>query len=189
MINTKEKHNPSPGFSLIELTIIAVILGILTGIGVPFFQRNWQQERLKVATRETANWLEDVRRRAIQQSQICAVQIIDSSAILQPNSATNSCIDVITLDLRSTVENANNLVVCSQSMLTPSTSSCTSGSGSQTTPTEIVFTPRGTVSQGGLIKLHLTSEIQNRCIALTQPLGTIRQGIEESGGCNFNTAF
>ena len=148
MINTKEKHNPSPGFSLIELTIIAVILGILTGIGVPFFQRNWQQERLKVATRETVNWLEDVRRRAIQQSQICAVQIIDSSAILQPNSATNSCMDVIALDLRSTVENVNNLVVCSQSMLTPSTSSCTSGSGSQTTPPKLCSLPEAQSRKG-----------------------------------------
>lgn len=167
---------------------VMIIIGILSGLAIPFFQRNWQQERLKAATREAASWLEDVRLRAVQQSQTCFIQIIDSTATLQPSTDTNSCINIRTLDLRNTVQNSEQLVLCSQTAVTPSHVECNSNS-SQTTPTEITITPRGTVSQGGLIKLHFSETIPNRCIAITQPLGMVRQGIERASGCDYNTAF
>lgn len=188
MISTSKKYQEPSGFTLIELMITVVILGILSGIAIPSFQRNWQQERLKAATREAATWLEDVRLRAVQQSQTCVIQVVDNSATLQPDPSSNSCIDVAPLNLRESVDNGQQLVLCSQAALTPSTASCTS-SHSQTTPTELVITPRGTISLGGLIKLHFSESIPNRCIAVTQPLGMVRQGIERASGCDYNTAF
>ena len=188
MIFAGKKQKESSGFTLIELMITVIVLGILSGIAIPSFQRSWQQERLKAATRKAATWLEDIRLRAVQQSQTCVIQIIDNSATLQPDPSSNSCIDVGPLNLHETVDNAQQLVVCSQSALTPSTTSCTS-SHSQTTPTKIAITPRGTISQGGLIKLYFSETIPNRCIAVTQPLGMIRQGIERTSGCDYNTAF
>ena len=188
MILERQTQQESSGFTLIELMITVVILGILTGIAIPSFQRNWEQERLKAATREAATWLEDVRLRAVQQSQTCVIQVVDNSATLQPDPNSNSCIDVASLNLRESVDNGQQLLLCSQAALTPSTSSCTS-SHSQTTPTELVITPRGTISQGGLIKLHFSKNIPNRCIAVTQPLGMVRQGIERASGCDYNTAF
>lgn len=176
------------GFSLIELLIVVIIVGILSGLAMPSFQRNWRQERLKAATREAAAWLEDVRLRAVQQSQICVVEIIDESAILRTKSGANGCTNIAPLNLRTKVQNSQQLVLCSQTELTPSNTSCTS-SQSQATPTEIVITPRGTVFQGGLIKFHFSESVSNRCIAVTQPLGMIRQGIERSTGCDYNTAF
>lgn len=188
MIFAKQKQHELSGFTLIELMITVVILGILSGIAIPSFQRNWQQERLKAATREAATWLEDVRLRAVQQSQTCVIQVVDNSATLQPDPSSNSCIEVGPLNLRESVDNAQKLVLCSQAALSPSTASCTS-SNSQTTPTELVITPRGTISRGGLVKLHFSESIPNRCIAVTQPLGMVRQGIERTSGCDYNTAF
>lgn len=188
MILKRQKQRQDAGFSLIELMVVVIIVGILSGLAIPSFQRNWQQERLKAATREAASWLEDVRLRAVQQSQICVIEIIDSTATLQPSTNTNSCINIRTLDLRNIVQNSEQLVLCSQASLTPSNVECSSNS-SQTTPTEITITPRGTVSQGGLIKLHFSQTIPNRCIAITQPLGMVRQGIERPTGCDYNTAF
>jgi len=188
MISTSKKYQEPSGFTLIELMITVVILGILSGIAIPSFQRNWQQERLKAASREAATWLEDVRLRAVQQSQTCVIQVLDNSATLQPDPSSNSCIDLTPLNLRESVDNAQQLVLCSQAALTPSTANCTS-SHIQTTPTELVITPRGTISRGGLIKLHFSESIPNRCIAVTQPLGMVRQGIERSSGCDYNTAF
>ena len=188
MLLKRQKRNEEAGFSLIELMAVVIIVGILSGLAIPSFQRNWQQERLKAATREATTWLEDVQLRAVQQSQTCVIQVIDSTATLQPSTNTNSCINISTLNLRNSVENAEKLAICSQAALIPSNVECNSNS-SQTTPTEITITPRGTVSQGGLIKLHFSETIPNRCIAITQPLGMVRQGIERSNGCDYNTAF
>lgn len=188
MIFARQKQKEFSGFTLIELMITVFILGILSSIAIPSFQRNWQQERLKAATREAATWLEDVRLRAVQQSQTCVIQIIDSTTTLQPKTSTNFCINISTLNLQNTVQNSQQLVVCSQVALTPSTVDC-STSSNNTSPTEIVITPHGTISQGGLIKLHFSESIPNRCIAITQPLGMVRQGIEKTSGCDYNTAF
>lgn len=188
MILKRQKRNGNAGFSLIELMVVVIIVGISSGLAIPSFQRNWQKERLKAATREAATWLEDVQLRAVQQSQTCVIQVIDSTATLQPSPNTNSCINISTLNLRNTVQNAQQLVLCSQAALTPSNLECSSNS-SQIAPTKITITPRGTVSQGGLIKLHFSETIPNRCVAITQPLGMVRQGIARSTGCDYNTAF
>ena len=185
------------GYSLVELIITMVLIGILAGVGGPLFLRNLQQERLKVATREVASWLEDVRLRAIQQSQTCAIEIINSNAIFQTNKGKdedgkdiNSCANINTLDLPNDVDNANQIVVCSYDSIAAELSDTTCpNKANEAEITDIVFTPRGTASQGGLIKIHFSDKIPNRCIGVTEPLGMVRQGIENSTGCNFNTAF
>lgn len=195
MINAKEKNQMTLGFSLVELIITMVLIGLLTGVGGPLFLRSLQQERLKVATREVASWLEDVRLRAIQQSQTCAIEIINSNAIFQTNPDKDeegkdiSCVNIIPLDLSSTVDNANKIVVCSYDSNAVLSKTTCPNEANEETITDIVFTSRGTASQGGLIKIHFSNAIPNRCIAVTQPLGMVRQGIENSTGCNFNTSF
>ena len=196
MINAKEKNQMTLGFSLVELTITMVLIGILAGVGGPLFLRSLQQERLKVATREVASWLEDVRLRAIQQSQTCAIEIINSNGIFQPKGKDkdgkdiNSCANINTLDLPNDVDNANQIVVCSYDSIAAELSDTTCpNEANEAEITDIVFTPRGTASQGGLIKIHFSDKIPNRCIGVTEPLGMVRQGIENSTGCNFNTAF
>ncbi|WP_415411117.1 Tfp pilus assembly protein FimT/FimU [Synechococcus sp. A10-1-5-9] len=188
MVVTTRDSKTNSGFTLIELLAVMIIAGILSGIAIPSFQRNWQQERLKAATREAANWIEDIRLRAVQQAQICIIQVIDSTASLEPTPNTSNCNNISTLKLREIVENSEQLVICSQTALAPSTFKCTK-ENNNALPTEIVFTPRGTVSKGGLIKLHFSPDIPNRCIAIIQPLGLVRQGIERSSGCDYNTAF
>lgn len=163
------------------------IIGILAGIATPSLQRSWKHEQLKIASRETTNWLEGIRLRAIQQSQTCVIQILDNSATLQPDELENNCSDIPTWSPKTEIKNPEKLVICSQISSEPSGLPCSSES-SNPTPSKIIFTPRGTIAQGGLIKIHIGNNVANRCIAITQPLGMIRQGIERKSNCHYNTS-
>ena len=56
--------------------VVVIIVGILAGIGMGHYQRNWKEERLKAIARETAAWLEDARLRAIQQSKLALSRLM-----------------------------------------------------------------------------------------------------------------
>jgi len=76
----KTKRSFTLGFSLVETIAVVAVASILSGISLASYQRNWQQERLKAATRQITSWIEDVRMKALQESQTCAIEIVDSSA-------------------------------------------------------------------------------------------------------------
>jgi len=186
------KRNQSRGFSIIELIAAVVIFGILAGIGIGHYQRNWTEERLKAITRETSAWLEDARLQALQQSETCVIEIDDANAALKAASHEdgNHCVEIASLDLKGKVQNIEDLVLCSEASTSSNLICDHSHTNSHTDgTTKIIITPRGTVARGGLIKLNLTQSIKNRCIIIVQPLGLIRQGIEENNSCTFNTAF
>ena len=99
--STKKSRNLDSGFSLMELMAVVAIAGILGGVAIPSFQRNWKQERLKAATQKAAAWLEDVRLRAMQQSKTCSVEISTYNTTLQPNTSSNACDNISQLNLRT----------------------------------------------------------------------------------------
>ena len=110
------KRNQSRGFSIIELIAAVVIFGILAGIGIGHYQRNWTEERLKAITRETSAWLEDARLQALQQSETCVIEIDDANAALKAASHEdgNHCVEIASLDLKGKVQNIEDLVLCSE---------------------------------------------------------------------------
>lgn len=186
-----------PGFTLVELMVTVSIVGILAGLSIVSFARNWRAERVKAATRETTAWLDEVRKVAIQKAKPCRIEINRSSLTfsLSPNPDNNQefCAGSLyaPLNIRSTVQNTDELVLCSKDLLStddPATTSlsCTS---SQSGTNNLIFTPRGTATSGVLIKFHMPQAGADRCIAVLAPLGQIRSGKAIATGCDFTTAF
>ena len=87
-----KNHGRSAGFTLLELMATVAILGILAGISFVAYSRNWRDERVKAASRETAAWLDEVRRVAIQRATPCRIRVDRGlrQLSLDPNPENNA---------------------------------------------------------------------------------------------------
>ena len=175
------------GFSLLELTIVVAIVGILSGLSIVTFSHQLRKERLKASTRDAVSWIESIQSKAIQQNKICEItinkQLNTASMTSDAHSevaAEDRCTGISTYPLESAITS-----------LTPdpsSSSTCLLSTGNETL--RITFTARGTLPCGGEIRLISEDNKTTRCINLTAPLGVIREGLlnQGSGSCDYTTA-
>jgi len=181
---------------MVELMVTVAIIGILTGISFASFTRNWRDERAKAASRETAAWLDEVRRVAIQKATPCRIRVDHElrQLSLDPNPENTSefCESDLyaSLDLQSKIQNSSELILCSTDLGNSDPAATTlTCNAPQTGHSTVVVTPRGTATSGLLIKFHMPQAGSDRCVAVLAPLGQIRSGKATSIGCDFTTAF
>jgi prepilin-type N-terminal cleavage/methylation domain-containing protein len=194
-IHSKQLYK-SNGFTLVELLVTVAILGVLAGISFVSYTRNWRDERVKAASRETAAWLDEVRRIAIQRATPCRVRVDRElrQLSLEPNSqnTTEFCAANLysPLNLPAKVQNSSELVLCSADIgQNDPASTPLACNGTQSGSSTLVVTPRGTATSGLLLKFHMAQAGTDRCVAVLAPLGQIRSGKATSSGCDFTTAF
>ncbi len=195
-MNRHTSWRGADGFTLLELLITVSVLGILAGISIVGFTRNWRDERLKGASRATAAWLDEARRLAVQKATPCRVSVNRSAGqlSLEPNplNATEFCAasDLSPLTMASAVQNGKDIRLCSASMesLDPTQTSLNCSSA-QSGSDSLVFTPRGTATTGLLIQVNLPEASAERCVAVMAPMGQIRSGRVTNGSCDFTKAF
>ncbi len=162
----------SNGFTLIELIVTVSILGIMSSFALPPVFRQLQNERLNSATKTLAAWIDDQRKRAIQQSSPCDLEFNLTDASISSECDNDSTVQ--TLNLRDQLSNSDTLIL-----------SITEGANNWT------FTPRGTAIATAEVQLSFkeTNEL-GRCIRLTAPLGLIRSARQNrEGKCDYTTAF
>lgn len=177
MRSTRPRSNR--GFSLLELVIVIVIVGILSGISITTFGRNRSKEELKQASREGVAWLKQVQSRAIQQHRICAVTIgqQSASAVATPSSVSTLQESEQCIDIGSHSFNSPIILLKSD---------CPFSDDSQSL--NVSFTARGTMPCGGEIHLESRNKNNQRCISLLAPLGVIREGPKIQGQCDYTSA-
>lgn len=168
----KREQRLDSGFTLLELMAIVAIAGILAGLAIPNFTRNWQDERLNSAGKQTIAWLDDLRRKAIQQSSPCSAEISTNPASLT-GSCQNAPDQISTLNLSAEITNIDQLTL---SLVNNS-------------PSVWIFTPRGTTTTDAELRMSLAGSDLGRCIRLLEPLGLLRSGKLRSGTCTYTTSY
>jgi prepilin-type N-terminal cleavage/methylation domain-containing protein len=64
------------GFTLIELVIVLVLLGVGGGIAIPALQPVLESVRAEAAARSTASFLDEARRRAVLERRVIVVRCL-----------------------------------------------------------------------------------------------------------------
>lgn len=182
------------GFTLTELIIVVLLVGITSTMILIAFGRNTEEERLKAASKVMIEYLKTTLIHARQTRQSCTVSIDHASkevAISNPNTCQNRP----SINLLDSVEGLSALKICGSSTISNTQMACNSSvdgsdavQGTPRSTTQVVFTPRGSISQGALLKLYSTKAKRARCIAITQPIGLIREGQQTPSGCDFTGA-
>jgi len=179
MNNHRVIHN---AFSLPELMVVMAIVGILSGISIASFDRNYKQEVLKQDSRKASAWLREVKSKAVQQNRICEVTIDRSlGTATQTNpidsglAAADGCEQLGSYSFKAPI---STLISDSQCLWDDNTNKLL-----------ISFTARGTLPCGGEIRLTDTKYSATRCIKLVSPIGVIREGPEQRGICNYTNSY
>ena len=188
----------SRGFTIVELMVVVAIIGAVGAASLITFTRNGRDVRVKAATQESHAWFDEVKSLAIQRSEPCFVEIDLENASITLMAQENSCNvaeessdDFAAYFPRNSIRNAQDLIMCGQELNDADpTQIVLPCSSSQTGTLLTTFTPRGTITNGLLIKFHLTSSNTNRCLTLISPIGIIRSGrINADETCNFGTTL
>ena len=169
------------GFSLIELVVIVGIVGILAGVGTASFFKTSEHERMRNGSRILSAWLEDQRRKAIQNSSACDITVNYQSQITESTCDFDGLTE--TLNLRIEISESRLTLLDDQGNLPADAADNTQWS----------FSPRGTTTAGVELRLRLddSEDGSQRCINIMTPLGLVRQGrlLQGESECDFTTAY
>ena len=161
------------GFSITELIIVLFIIGVIAGLSYPSFKRQQDNATLNSGNRILSSWIDDQRRKAIQNSSPCDITI-NSSAVSASSQCDFENTTGSTINLVSEVDRGDELNI-----------SLTQGNATWT------FSPRGTTRSTVELRIGLNdSEVNEKCLLVREPLGLIQTGRLTTGGvCNFNTRY
>lgn len=175
------------------------LIGLFASIVLMSFQRNVHDERLRAVSRSLLEALLEVQTRARQENTPIKVALDHTKATLELNNITdsNNTISLGSVDLKTSIQGLEQLKICGRTSTATDNFVCDEttdesdldATNRPRTTSEMVFTPRGTVSIGGLVKLHLQQAGRTRCIAVLSPIGMIREGLDDGNGCAFNLDF
>ena len=177
------------GFTIVEAMVVAAIVGILSTFMMVSYGRNLQEERLKSVSREITSIFKEVTTLTRQKSTHCELILNHLSAVLTVLNPSE-CTGISTsIDLKANTDNIEDLKICGRTDMDQTFACDAASDGSNppgSTSSTFIFSARGTVSQGGILKLFLPKARRTRCLAVLAPIGVIREGHDTGSGCDFN---
>ena len=194
-MNIKDIHNQQ-GFSLIEVVVSILILGILASMSLVSLNRATNNEKLKLTTRSLENWINQQRNIAMQTGHSCSVLINPTTTEITSQRAFSStptgCSSITQMPSIFDFEELygadfNKLTVTVKP--TPSMAGAKSG---------VTFSYRGfsenlnlASNEQLIVRLSSPEVTKQRCIKVVSPIGLIRDGYaaNATSDCTFDGAF
>jgi prepilin-type N-terminal cleavage/methylation domain-containing protein len=183
MFNSLPKKSSIQGFTLLEVLVITVIIGILAGIAAPSWFGFMERQRLNVAQDEIFRAIQQAQQKARQESTSWQVSFreatVDGETVVQWRTE-----DEIDADpdpfLNNVTGGWNNL----DSRITLDTANTTLKSGGTPTAWRIQFDYKGrALGDDGIYQGKIVLSADNikdkRCVIVSTILGTLREAKDE----------
>ena len=178
----KDPNTLESGFTLVELIMVVVLMGIATSLTLPSILAVRERHELNSATKVAVGWLDDLRRRAIQESDTCEAtwkSITDSEGVTSyviEGRCLNNQDNVLNPDILDINEATTKIIT------------------HDANESKWIFTPRGTTTTTDPVIFTLEDKpsLPGRCIKLTSPLALIRAGRQTQTNpsqCDFTNSF
>jgi prepilin-type N-terminal cleavage/methylation domain-containing protein len=166
-LHRQHRRRPSAGFTLTELMVIVVIIGILSGITISTSLNSWRDAQVSDLAFQLAGWLEEISRAPEANGASCRV---DFTTGTRPNGA-------VIATVTSTPTGATPPCAVESNFTVPTRFGNQQISVGASTAS-VVFTPRNSITSTTdlQIRLALLGQAPVRCVRLSAILGLIRIG-------------
>lgn len=143
------------GMTLIEILIVAVLMGIIAAIGIPNLLQMLNNNKINASLDLLQNTLRDVQRQSIRQSKNCTINFAKDSNPPRITESTAGCLSEGMVELDKGVIMKANL-----------------------TNTTFSFKGNTTLSGAGTIVLEASDgDSEKKCLVISSGLGILRTGI------------
>ena len=157
------------GFTLVELLVVVLLLGLVTSTGFIQVRRDLARERVESASRRLALGLEVGRVAASRQGRPCGLKLSDSGWQAPTASSLPACQDE-RLDLGEGI--ADTAVRIEHNL-----------------PEPVRFSSNGLVLDGGTVRIAAAGTELVRCLVMSLPLGVVRVGRWQDSNCRPDSAL
>lgn len=175
--------NTQLGLTLVESLVTILIVGIISAVSIVNYLSVVRNQRLSAAAINTAQWLDSIRKRSMQQNQRCSISVNVDNRIMSPGTL-NKCGSFASFLFADTSTDTRDLRLCFR-VINPLDPNTTLGCSQSTTniSSEITFSPRGTIGSNFAIEFYSTGEAAKACTIILSPTGIIRSGHIQNGYC------
>ncbi len=158
---------------------------IAASVAITSYQSALRSQKLSAAAINTAQWLDSIRKRSIQQNSRCEIRVDASNKVLSEGTS-NTCGSFGTFSVADSSTDGRDISFCYR-LINPLQSNFDCTSSTLSSAQDIIFSPRGTTETDYAFEFFIGNNSSKACTVVLSPVGIIRSGRVEQNICRFPT--